>query len=286
MVILAESLVIHPVADLFPMLGEEELVELAEDIKQRGLLHPIVLDADGRVLDGRNRLAACKIAEVDPVFKNYTDDDPDGYALAVNVTRRHMNKGQKAMVSVSARLLKNNNLTQADLAEEVGDLSQSYIAQANGVHKYAPELVPLVISGAMPLADAYAETRIRKRRVAETKAKCERLESEAPDLSARLADGNDELTLDEAIILLDGRLSEERRKEVEARAEERRQSQVETHLLCETVVAIAQMEGTCPGAIYDSAYALPGRAVTKEVIGKAIRALGELMDVWEERRLT
>lgn len=35
---------VHPVADLFPMLGADELAELAEDIKQRGLLHPVVLD--------------------------------------------------------------------------------------------------------------------------------------------------------------------------------------------------------------------------------------------------
>ncbi len=49
---------VHPVAELFPMLGADDLAELAADIAERGLLHPIVLDADGRLLDGRNRLAA------------------------------------------------------------------------------------------------------------------------------------------------------------------------------------------------------------------------------------
>jgi hypothetical protein len=34
----------HPVAELFPMLGEEELAELAASIKEQGLLTPIVLD--------------------------------------------------------------------------------------------------------------------------------------------------------------------------------------------------------------------------------------------------
>ncbi len=63
-------------AALFPTLSAEELEELAADIKERGLIHPIVLDAEGRVLDGRNRLAACEIAEVEPRFTTYEGEDP------------------------------------------------------------------------------------------------------------------------------------------------------------------------------------------------------------------
>jgi ParB-like chromosome segregation protein Spo0J len=48
----------HPVTDLFPTLPDEELKDLAADIAERGLLHPIVLD-------GRNRYAACQLAGVE-----------------------------------------------------------------------------------------------------------------------------------------------------------------------------------------------------------------------------
>jgi ParB-like chromosome segregation protein Spo0J len=58
------ELAVHPIAALFPMLADDELEELAADIKARGLLQPIVLDAEGRVLDGRNRLAACEKAGI------------------------------------------------------------------------------------------------------------------------------------------------------------------------------------------------------------------------------
>jgi hypothetical protein len=58
----------------------DELHELAADIKERGLLQPIILDAKGRIFDGRNRLAACEIVGVEPQFETYEGDDTDGYA--------------------------------------------------------------------------------------------------------------------------------------------------------------------------------------------------------------
>ena len=118
---------VHPVADLFPMLPDEELADLAADIKIRGQLQPIVLDSDGRILDGRNRFAACNLAVVEPQFVTYDGDDPDGYALAVNISRRHMTKGQQALV-VAKALLDSNNAGQVRAAKSIG-VSQGRIAQ-------------------------------------------------------------------------------------------------------------------------------------------------------------
>jgi ParB-like chromosome segregation protein Spo0J len=39
----------HPVANLFPMMSEVELAELADSIKQYGLANPIVTDRDGNL---------------------------------------------------------------------------------------------------------------------------------------------------------------------------------------------------------------------------------------------
>jgi len=57
---------VHPIADLLPMMTGEELANLAVDIKANGLIHPIVVDRDGLLLDGRNRSMACEIAGIEP----------------------------------------------------------------------------------------------------------------------------------------------------------------------------------------------------------------------------
>ena len=48
-----EVLYVHPVASLFPMMSDEELYDLAEDIKANGQADPIVLDQHGQLIDGR-----------------------------------------------------------------------------------------------------------------------------------------------------------------------------------------------------------------------------------------
>ena len=95
---------VHPAASLFPLLTGAALDELVEDIRQNGLIHPIVLDTEGRVIDGRNRLAACKLAGIEPRFEQYTGDDPLSYVVSANAKRRNMNKAQLAITAARAWL--------------------------------------------------------------------------------------------------------------------------------------------------------------------------------------
>jgi len=85
---------IHPVAELFPMLSPAELAEMAASIKREGLLNPCVKQGD-TLLDGRNRLEACKLAGVAPSFTEYTGNSPVAFIIGANLARRHLNKGQK-----------------------------------------------------------------------------------------------------------------------------------------------------------------------------------------------
>ena len=150
---------IHPVAAIFPVLSEDELHDLAEDIRVNGLHQPIVRDADDVIIDGRNRLLACLRAGVEPRFTALNGADPVAYILSANVQRRHMNAGQRAMAVAKARLVSKQTMRAA---AETGGVSAARVSQANAVIEYAPELVDSVLTGATPLDDAYVLARRRR----------------------------------------------------------------------------------------------------------------------------
>ena len=93
---------VHPVAELFPMLPDAELRDLADGIEQEGLLNPCVMQGD-TLLDGRNRLAACKLAGVKPRFTEYTGDSPVAFIIASNLVHRRLSKDQKYALYIEVR---------------------------------------------------------------------------------------------------------------------------------------------------------------------------------------
>ncbi len=95
---------VHPAAEIFPTLAGPDLAALAADIKTHGLREPIVL-LDGQVLDGRNRLAACKLAHVEPRTKEIRCNDPLAFVLSANLHRRHLDESQRAMVGARIKVL-------------------------------------------------------------------------------------------------------------------------------------------------------------------------------------
>lgn len=54
---------VHPVCDLFPLMSADELTKLESDIRNHGLMNPVVVH-DGQLVDGRNRVLASKAAGV------------------------------------------------------------------------------------------------------------------------------------------------------------------------------------------------------------------------------
>ena len=62
----SEPLRPHPAADLFPMLSDEDLAPMVEDMRANGYDHnKPILRYRSQVLDGRNRLRAAALAGVD-----------------------------------------------------------------------------------------------------------------------------------------------------------------------------------------------------------------------------
>ena len=89
----------HELANIFTMLGEEELVALCADIEKNGLAEPITL-YEGKILDGRNRARACERLGIKPKTVEYTGNDPVAFVLSKNLHRRHLSESQRAMVAI------------------------------------------------------------------------------------------------------------------------------------------------------------------------------------------
>jgi ParB-like chromosome segregation protein Spo0J len=111
-----ERIKVHPTADLFPMMADDELDELAADIEKHGLRQAIDFQGD-QLLDGRNRLAAIHRIKDETRRNNLLGfvastkrvmqvSDPIAYVISANVRRRHLSAEQKR--DLIAALLKDN----------------------------------------------------------------------------------------------------------------------------------------------------------------------------------
>ncbi|MBO3674004.1 plasmid replication/partition related protein [Streptomyces sp. NEAU-YJ-81] len=186
------------------MLSTDELHDLAESIKTEGQHEAIVLTADGVLLDGRNRLAACEIAGVEPRFATYTGSDPKGLVLAHNLRRRHISKGQQAMIVAMARSFSEHSLRHH---AKLHSVSLTRLSNAATVLKHHPHLAEQVRVGNLSLDAAYSTVRELQARAAEIQAQHDRLREHASDLAEQVTEGL--LTLDDAIAALDQRQHEE-----------------------------------------------------------------------------
>jgi hypothetical protein len=91
----------HPYAKLFPVLDDDELQALADDIIANGLQNPILVDSQDRIIDGRNRSAACLIAGIEPRTVIFQGDEQQllKKVISLNLRRRHLTDSQRAMIA-------------------------------------------------------------------------------------------------------------------------------------------------------------------------------------------
>ena len=91
---------IHPVCRIVPLMDEQALTRLEDDIRENGLRVPLVTH-DGMLIDGRNRLIACNRAGVTPRFQPW---DGKGslvkFAWSMNGARRDLTPSQRAAAAV------------------------------------------------------------------------------------------------------------------------------------------------------------------------------------------
>lgn len=185
----------HPACLLFPRLPDADLQALAEDIRQNGLLNPVVT-LNGQILDGRNRLAACKMAHVRPRFVEWNrDGSPLDWVIATNLVRRHLTASQRAVVAFEllpmleaeakerqrkspgrGKKVAKDSVTFSGKASQVAakatKANTAYVEKVKAINRKAPELVAEIKSGRMTISDAgklaYLDEKRRHQIIAES----------------------------------------------------------------------------------------------------------------------
>lgn len=163
----------HPYAKLFPLLPDDRLHELAEDIRQHGLRQRIIVDDQERIIDGRNRYRACQMAGVEPELEPFvgTDEEVLRLVISLNLHRRHLKESQRAMIAAEAvstshggnrkqeqganlHLESGENVSVSKAAEALGVSPRSVKSASKVQSKGTPELQNAVIDGQIPVSRA------------------------------------------------------------------------------------------------------------------------------------
>lgn len=129
----------HPLASIFPLMSDDELQDLTEDIARNGLLEAIVL-YEGKILDGRNRNRGCIRSGRNPRYIEFQGTDPAAFVLSKNILRRNLTKSQRAAIAadllpmLEAEALRRHNEKPNDPARD----HHGQFAKGPDVEKFPP----------------------------------------------------------------------------------------------------------------------------------------------------
>lgn len=211
---------IHPAAESFRLMTEEEFARLAASIQEHGLVDDIIIGrvngADNEMLvDGRNRLRACESVGVEPRFHTieFENDDAVKTFIETRSERRDLSKGERAM---GLALLYpepergRGKKDQARKGAETASISYRRIQEARQVRKHSRELAEAVRDGTTKLDDALEIVKRARDLVQTDETQLARLRREAPDLAELVEE--DRMKLREAMTVLAERIAELDRK--------------------------------------------------------------------------
>jgi ParB-like nuclease domain len=146
------------------MRESDEIDALADDRAANGQQHPIVIDTSNgsrQIIDGRNRLEACRRRGIEPVFEELDGRDPVALILSQNVNRRHMTKDAVA-IAVALQFqepAKAYRGKKGSVSQPFPMVDKARLSEARLVVGYSPALAKEVLAGKMGLDRAYEETR-------------------------------------------------------------------------------------------------------------------------------
>ena len=141
------------------LFDDEKLVQLAESIKQHGIIQPIIVKKDNStftIIAGERRWRAAKLAGLDTIpalIKDFTELQVMEVALIENLQREDLNPIEEANAFIN--LMNEFNLTQEQIAEKIGR-SRSAIANTIRLLGLTNDVKKYIISG--DLTSGHART--------------------------------------------------------------------------------------------------------------------------------
>lgn len=139
--------------------NEEQLNELAESIRQFGILQPLLVQKKGdmyEIIAGERRWRAAKLAglkEVPVVVREYSEQQAVEIALIENVQREDLNPIEEALAY--QRLMQEFHLKQEEIAERVSK-NRSTITNSMRLLNLVPEVQQMLVNNEITSGHARA----------------------------------------------------------------------------------------------------------------------------------
>ncbi len=142
---------------------ETKLQELADSIKEYGVLEPIIVKKSVKgyeIVAGERRTKACILAGVKTIpaiIRDFSDEDMMQIAVLENIQREDLNPIEEA--EAYSKLLKVLNITQEELGKKLGK-SRSHITNMLGLLNLPDNVKADVLSGLISMGHAKVLSKI------------------------------------------------------------------------------------------------------------------------------
>lgn len=139
--------------------NQEKIEELAQSIKENGLIQPIVVRKKMnkyQIVAGERRFRACaflKLKEISVILKEFSDGDTSKIALIENIQRQDLNPVEEALAYKG--LIEEHGLKQSELGEILGK-SRSAITNALRLLELPNEVLEMIRKGTISMGHGRA----------------------------------------------------------------------------------------------------------------------------------
>lgn len=168
---------LHKYCALLPRMMNDEFATLKADIKEHGLLEPVVVYEDS-ILDGRHRHSICDELKIKPEYIQFEALGYNGSALDFVISkhqRRNLTPDQKAILADKVANLKNGErqvltnekVTLSEALKSTG-ASKGQVGKLRKIKKDNPKIIERIESGETSINVEYQKTLAKQRHQADT----------------------------------------------------------------------------------------------------------------------